>query len=191
LQDILVGFAEDITGRAILVPGDDLNTDGIYGKEATYRDDIALEEQGEHAMRNYDPMFRSLVRRGDILVAGRNFGCGSSREQAATALQSAGIVAIVASSIAQTYQRNAFNNGLIAIECPEAAHRLLRGPRIGAARTAIGPRITIDCRTSHIRVGGERFAFPPLTRTAQELIRAGGLERLVMSERSRWQETCV
>jgi homoaconitate hydratase len=190
-QDVLDGFPSAITGRTLLVPADDLNTDGIYGKDVTYRDDIALAEQGEHAMRTYDPTFRSLVQRGDILIAGRNFGCGSSREQAATALQSAGIAMMIASSIAQTYQRNAFNNGLIVIECPEAAECLLRDARSRSARTAIGPVVRVDFRASTISIGGERFVFAPLNRTAQELIVADGLERLVLSERTSMQESAV
>ena len=96
---------------------------------------------------------------------------------------------IIASSISQTYQRNAFNNGLIVIESPEASERLVREVRAADARTAVGPRITVDFRASSITIEGERFAFAPLNRTAQELIRAGGLERLVMSQRTRVQES--
>src|SRR5690606_36856252 len=98
-QEILDGFPAEVNGRGLIVPVDDLNTDGIYGKEFTYRDDIALADQGAQAMRNYDPAFSTVVRRGDILIAGRNFGCGSSREQAPTALQSAGIAMVIAATV--------------------------------------------------------------------------------------------
>ena len=78
----------------------------IYGKEYTYREGMTPEEMGAVAMRNYDPAFQAIARRGDILVGGRNFGSGSSREQAATALKHRGISLVIAGSYSQTYKRN-------------------------------------------------------------------------------------
>ncbi|MBY0114190.1 MAG: homoaconitase [Phycisphaerales bacterium] len=177
-QQIINGFPRQISGRSLVVTADDLNTDGIYGKDVTYRDDLSIEQQAEHAMRNYDPSFRSLVRSGDVVVAGRNFGCGSSREQAATALLGCGIRFIVAASVSQTYQRNAFNNGLVVIECPELVDALRAPLSDSSARTAIGPSLRIDFVTSTIQLADRIFTFAPLNETAQRLIVAGGLESL-------------
>lgn len=193
-QEILDGFPAEVNGRGLIVPVDDLNTDGIYGKEFTYRDDIALADQGAQAMRNYDPAFSTVVRRGDILIAGRNFGCGSSREQAATALQSAGIAMVIAATVAQTYQRNAFNNRLIVVECPEAvawAREWCAPAAASGARTIPGPQIRIDFRASTISIEERVFAFPSLNATAQTLVCAGGLERMVRDRMATTQECCA
>lgn len=188
-QQIIDGFPRQISGRSLVVTADDLNTDGIYGKDVTYRDDLSIAQQAEHAMRNYDPAFRALVRSGDVVVAGRNFGCGSSREQAATTLLGCGIRFIIAASVSQTYQRNAFNNGLIVIECPAVVEELRASLRSSAAaRTAPGPMIRIAFTTSTIDVADRVFTFAPLNETAQRLIVAGGLESLtrsVLAERPR------
>ena len=79
---------------------------------------------GTKAMLNYDPRFQELARAGDILVGGYNFGSGSSREQAATALKFRGLKMVIAGSYSQTYKRNAFNNGYIVIECPQLLEEL-------------------------------------------------------------------
>jgi len=90
--EILPGFPPSFTGRLLYLPQDNLNTDGIYGKEYTYREDLSREEMGKVAMLNYDPKFQSVAREGDMIVGGRNFGTGSSREQAATALAATAFV---------------------------------------------------------------------------------------------------
>jgi homoaconitate hydratase len=106
-----------------------VNTDGIYPGKYTYEDDMTLARQGEVVMENYDPGFAALVAmlrrgigegggRGVVLVAGYNFGTGSSREQAATALKAAGIPIVVAGSFGDIFKRNAINNGLVCVECP-------------------------------------------------------------------------
>ena len=86
--EIVAGFPDSIRGRALWLPVDNLNTDGIYGGEFTYKDDLTVEQMAAAAMLNYDPKFQELAQPGDVIVAGRNFGTGSSREQAATALAS-------------------------------------------------------------------------------------------------------
>jgi homoaconitate hydratase len=187
-QEIIEGFPSQVSGRSLVVTADDLNTDGIYGKDVTYRDDLSIEQQAEHAMRNYDPSFRSLVRSGDILIAGRNFGCGSSREQAATALIGCGIRFIIAASVSQTYQRNAYNNGLVVIECPALVDALRSSLSDPTSRTTVGPELHIDFTTSSIQLAGRNFMFAPLNETAQRLIVTGGLERLtrsMLTERSQ------
>ncbi|MCZ6507055.1 MAG: 3-isopropylmalate dehydratase, partial [Acidobacteria bacterium] len=99
--------------------GDDVNTDLLFPGKYTYtlRD---LPGIAAHALEDLDPEFASGVRKGDVIVAGRNFGCGSSREQAATCLVYNGIAAVVAESFGRIFYRNAINNGLPVLVCPEA-----------------------------------------------------------------------
>ncbi len=123
--EILAGFPQTMTGRSLLLPVDNLNTDGIYSGKLTYRDDVSDQEMAAAAMANYDPQFNDIAREADIIVAGRNFGTGSSREQAATCLKLRGIQCIIAASFSQTYKRNAFNNGFLVMESPELYQALL------------------------------------------------------------------
>ena len=178
---ILDGFPEGITGRALLLPVDNLNTDGIYGKDVTYRDDLTPDEMAGHAMANYDPAFQEIATDGDIIVAGRNFGAGSSREQAATALKYRGIRTVIAASFSQTYLRNAFNNAFICLESPALADAV-RGEFAreaeGGARTIPAEDLGIDFRAATARWRGETYPLSPLGPAAQELVLAGGLEAL-------------
>jgi homoaconitate hydratase len=84
------------------------------------------QEMAAVIFENYDPNFRSIAQSGDILIGGRNFGTGSSREQAATALKYFGIPCVIAASFSETYKRNAFNNGFVVFECPELVELLRR-----------------------------------------------------------------
>ena len=135
---------------------------------------------GTKAMLNYDPMFQEIARDGDILVGGYNFGSGSSREQAATALKYRGIKMIIAGSYSQTYKRNAFNNGYIVIECPElvdelrASHDGDEEPTIRTGRTA-----RINFTASCIDCDGKNYSFAALGTVAQELIVGGGFEAVI------------
>jgi homoaconitate hydratase len=184
---LIEGFPSSLAGDVVFCHQDNLNTDGIYPGKYTYRDDISAEEQARVVMENYDPAFRDLARRGDLLVGGFNFGTGSSREQAATALKHAGIQAVLAGSFNETYKRNALNNGLLVIEAPELVRDLKA--RFGtAARTVrTGLRAEIDVSRSVVRVervgagpgttvGEDTYGIDPIGIVAQELIRAGGLE---------------
>jgi homoaconitate hydratase len=135
------------------------------------------------AMLNYDPEFQELAKEGDILVSGWNFGSGSSREQAATALKYRGLQLVVAGSYSQTYKRNAFNNGYVVIECPELVG-LLRG-RFGAQKrptVRTGIEAVVDFARSEIRADGKTFAFFPLGEVAQKLIVSGGFEAMLREE---------
>ena len=116
--DILPGFPERVRGRLVFLPADNVNTDAIYGKDYTYRDDVTLETMAKVAMENYDPQFSVRTRQGDVIVSGFNFGTGSSREQAVTCLKAKGIPLVIAASFSQTYLRNAYNNGFLCIEVP-------------------------------------------------------------------------
>ncbi len=180
---ILEGFPDRIQGRVVLVPQDNLNTDGIYGKDYTYRDNMTREEMARVVMENYDPAFRSRIQPGDVLIAGFNFGTGSSREQAATALQAAGIPTVIAGSFSQTYLRNAYNNGFLCIECPEVVERLRaqEAEVIAAGQLTIipGDLIEIDFAESTVRLRGKVYDFPPLGTVPQSLVIAGGIEGII------------
>jgi len=174
------GFPSSHQGRLLFVPRDNLNTDGIYGKDFTYREGMTPEEMAEVVMRNYDPGFASTVEPGDVLVGGYNFGTGSSREQAATALQAAGITLVIAGSFSQTYLRNAFNNGFVCIECPALVDRLKLRFADGESPTVIpGDLLDIDFARGTVALGEEVFTFAPLGSVPQALIIAGGIENQI------------
>jgi homoaconitate hydratase len=174
------GFPARHEGRLLFAPQDNLNTDGIYGKDFTYREDMTPREMAEVVMRNYDPGFASAVEPGDVLVGGYNFGTGSSREQAATALQAAGIGLVIAGSFSQTYLRNAFNNGFVCIECPSLVDRLKqRFGDAGVSTVIPGDRLSVDFARGTVTLGEDVFTFAPLGAVPQALVVAGGIENQV------------
>ncbi|KAF2262918.1 homoaconitase [Lojkania enalia] len=124
LTEILPGFPERISGEIIFCDADNINTDGIYPGKYTYQDDVSREKMAEVCMENYDPDFGTKAKAGDILVSGFNFGCGSSREQAATAILAKGIPLVVAGSFGNIFSRNSINNALMGVEVPKLANRL-------------------------------------------------------------------
>ena len=152
----------NIAGR-VWKYGDGVNTDVIFPGKYTY----SLKEPHEiaaHALEDLDPKFASDAQPGDVIVAGRNWGNGSSREQAVTALKYKGIAAVVAKSFARIYFRNGINQGLLLITCPEA---------VDAAQ--MGDTIEIDLENNVIRLHGRDYSFPPLSATALGIINDGGL----------------
>jgi homoaconitate hydratase len=181
--DILDGFPTGHEGRVLFLPTDNLNTDGIYSKDYTYREDITKEKMAEVVMENYDPEFAGQVQPGDVIVSGYNFGTGSSREQAATALQAAGIKLVIAGSYSQTYLRNAINNGFVCVECPalsDAMRTAYAEQEKAGVRTVIGDEpINLDFAKSVITWRGEEFTFTPLGTPVQEVVIAGGVENQV------------
>ena len=177
---IIAGFPPSVCGRVLFLDKDNLNTDGIYGSKHTYRDDMTPEEMAAVTFENYDPNFNALYQKGDVIVGGLNFGSGSSREQAATALKFKGIPCVIAASFSETYKRNAFNNGFVVFECPELVTHL-RATLKDRKPTTVASEITIDYGKSVLTIDGESFAFSPLSPAAQELIVAGGAENLVAS----------
>ncbi len=181
--EILAGFPAKVKGRLVFLPGDNLNTDGIYGKDYTYREDMTNEMMAAVVMENYDPKFAGLTRSGDLLVGGFNFGTGSSREQAVTALQAKGIPVAVAGSFNQTYLRNAFNNGFLCVELPELVDRLREMFKMEVAsgtKTIVpGDEMEADFAAATLTYRGETFRFPPLGSVPQSLYVAGGAENLV------------
>lgn len=178
--EIIDGFPPSVRGRALFIDKDNLNTDGIYAGKHTYRDDMTPEQMAAVTFENYDSNFNTLYQKGDVVVAGFNFGTGSSREQAATALKFKGIPCVIAGSFSETYKRNAFNNGFVVFECPELVTHLRETLKDRAA-TTVGSEITIDYAKSSLTTDGKSFSFPPLSPAAQELIVAGGAENLVAS----------
>jgi homoaconitate hydratase len=181
--EILPGFPERVKGRLVFVPNDNVNTDAIYGKDYTYRDDMSREMMAKIVMENYDPQFASRTQAGDVIVSGFNFGTGSSREQAVTCLKAKGIPLVIAASFSQTYLRNAYNNGFLCVEVPELVKKLREqfAPQIaGEEKTIIpGDDIEIDFTSGTIAWRGEEFAFPPLGSVPQSLVIADGVENLV------------
>jgi len=180
--EIMPGFPSEVRGRLVFLPQDNLNTDGIYGKDYTYRDDMTREMMAKVVMENYDPLFPRLTRAGDVVVGGFNFGTGSSREQAVTALLAKGIPLVIAGSFSQTYLRNAFNNGFLCVEVPELVARLrqLFRDRVSTDRTIIpGDEVHINFTTGTIAYRSASFHFPPLGTVPQSLVIAHGVENLV------------
>ena len=181
--EILPGFPERVEGRLVFMPQDNINTDAIYGKDYTYRDDMTAEMMARVVMENYDPQFSLRTHAGDVIVGGFNFGTGSSREQAVTCLKAKGIPLIVAASFSQTYLRNAYNNGFLCIEVPELIKRLREqfALEIGAKEKTIipGEKLDIDFTGSTVTWRSERFVFPPFGAVPQSLVIAGGAENVV------------
>ncbi|KAF2097498.1 mitochondrial homoaconitase [Rhizodiscina lignyota] len=124
LTPILPGFPSKVTGELVLCDADNINTDAIYPGKYTYQDDVPKEKMAEVCMENYDPEFGSVAKAGDILVSGFNFGTGSSREQAATAILAKGIPLVVAGSFGNIFSRNSINNALLGVELPRLINRL-------------------------------------------------------------------
>ncbi len=183
--EILDGFPAGHEGRVLFLPKDNLNTDGIYSKDYTYRDDVTPQEMARVVMENYDPDFAGMVQAGDVVVAGYNFGTGSSREQAATALQAAGIRCVIAASYSDTYLRNAINNGFLCVQSAELSDalraRFAAEEKDGVRTVAAGP-ISLDFQRSTAVWQDTTYRFVPLGTPVQELVIAGGVENMVRAQ---------
>jgi 3-isopropylmalate dehydratase small subunit len=152
-----------IEGRAWKF-GNDLDTDVII--PARYLNTSDPEELAKHLMEDADKDFRGKVKPGDIIVAGKNFGCGSSREHAPIAIKAAGIQAVIAKSFARIFYRNAFNIGLPIFESVEASEKIKEADLIGIdASNGIIKNLTTN----------EEYKANPIPPFMQELISAGGL----------------
>jgi 3-isopropylmalate/(R)-2-methylmalate dehydratase small subunit len=143
--------------------GDAVNTDVIFPGKYTYTISDPVE-MAVHALEDLDPTFASAVRPNDVIVAGHNWGCGSSREQAVTCLKEAGVGAIIARSFARIYYRNCLNNALPAIICPQA---------VDAAKP--DDPMEIDLEEGRICLPAGEFRFPPLPEAVMGIFKAGGL----------------
>ncbi|RKF74634.1 Homoaconitase, mitochondrial [Golovinomyces cichoracearum] len=202
--EILPGFPEKVEGEILFCDTDNINTDGIYPGKYTYQDNISLEKMAEVCMENYDPKFGSVAREGDILVSGFNFGCGSSREQAATAILAKKIPLVVCGSFGNIFARNSINNALMGVESPRLVQRLreyysnlkrktsdeLKGTKEQILTRRTGWKLTWDVRQSQLVVtedDGKMWSekvveLPP---NVQEIIACGGLEKWVQAELSK------
>lgn len=143
--------------------GNDIDTDLII--PARYLNTSDPVELAKHCMEDADPTFAGNVKEGEIIVGGKNFGCGSSREHAPIAIKAAGVSCVVARSFARIFYRNSFNMGLPILECDEAD------------RFATGDTLSVDFATGEIRHGqsGETFSTKPIPPFMQELVQSGGL----------------
>lgn len=144
--------------------GDNVDTDAII--PARYLNTSDPTELAKHVMEDADPNFPSKIKAGDIIIAGANFGCGSSREHAPIAIKAAGLQAVIAKSFARIFYRNAFNIGLPIFESEDASEKI-----------AEGDEIEIDAAKGKIKniSKGEDYTAKPIPPFMQELISAGGL----------------
>ena len=144
--------------------GDNVDTDVII--PARYLNTIDKAELASHCMEDIDKEFVNKVKPGDIMVAGANFGCGSSREHAPIAIKESGISLVIAKSFARIFYRNSINIGLAIVECPEAAEAIVDGHKVEAD---LDNGVITDLTT------GEKFETKPFPEFIQKIISAGGL----------------
>ena len=143
--------------------GDNINTDMLFPGKYTYTCSTA-EEIKPHLLEDLDPSFAKNVTEGDLIFAGKNFGCGSSREQPVIGLKAVGIAAVVAGSFARIFYRSAINQGLLLIECPKAVSAYHEGDTV-----------SLDVKNGTIMVGSKTFSFPKLPAEILAIRDAGGL----------------
>ena len=144
--------------------GDGVNTDVIFPGKYTYTISHDPAELARHALEDLDPSFAANVRPGDVIVAGRNWGNGSSREQAVTCLVASGVKAVIAASFARIFYRNAINSGLLVIECPAIVPRL-----------SMGDTVELDEAAGVLRCAAGEFPYPSLPESVHAIVAAGGL----------------
>ncbi len=155
----------------VFVYGDDINTDVIFPGKYTYTV-TEPDEIASHALEDEDPDFVKEVKQGDIIVAGKNFGCGSSREQAAFCFKYLGMGAVIAESYSRIYYRNCINAGLPALEIRGLTENLKRGDEI-----------EIDTELGKVKLSdGRTFSFPPLPPEVNGIMEAGGLENFIRAK---------
>ena len=148
--------------------GDHVDTDQII--PARYLNSSDAKELASHCMEDADPTFVEKAEEGDMIVAGENFGCGSSREHAPISIKHAGVACVIAKSFARIFFRNAINTGLPILECPEAAEVIAEGDEV---------EVDIAAGTiRHVRTG-TTFDTAPFPKELREIIAAGGLMNYV------------
>lgn len=143
--------------------GDDINTDMLFPGKYTYTCSTP-EDIKPHLLEDLDASFAEKVKSGDIIFAGKNFGCGSSREQPVVGLKAVGIKAVIAKSFARIFYRSAINQGLLLIESSDAVNAY-----------AEGDEVIVDANEGVIQVGDESFHFPQLPPEIIAIQKAGGL----------------
>jgi len=155
-------ISTDKLGGPSIVFGDSVNTDVII--PGRYLVSIDPAELATHAFEPLGAEVQARLLRSPVIVAGRNFGCGSAREQAATCLIGAGVKAVVARSYSRVFFRNAINTGLVAVECPAAVDAVKEGDDVW-----------VDYTAGTVTVGGTDYAFAPFPAVLKEILEAGGL----------------
>ena len=143
--------------------GDNIDTDVIIAARYLNTSEPALLEK--HVMEDADPSFSSKVSKGDIIVAGENFGCGSSREHAPIAIKAAGVDIVIAKSFARIFYRNAFNTGLLILECKDT-DKIAEGDKL---------EVSLDNGSIKNLSKNEEYKFEAMPEFMQELVKAGGL----------------
>ncbi len=143
--------------------GDNIDTDLIIA--ARYLNTSDPQELAKFVMEDADPTFKDRVKAGDIIVAGENFGCGSSREHAPIALKAAGVSAVIAKSFARIFYRNAFNMGLTILELDESSE-IKEGDTVS---------VDLDSGTIESKSNSKTYRFAPIPPFMQELVSCGGL----------------
>jgi 3-isopropylmalate/(R)-2-methylmalate dehydratase small subunit len=151
-----------LEGAAVVIPGDDVDTDVMYPGQYLNIDDP--EQMKPYLFEGYDPSLRDQLGPHAIVVTGRNFGVGSSREHVVQALKAWGVQAVLGSSFARIFRRNCVNLGLAIFEAPDAAQT-----------AKPGSKIRIDTEAGEIDVDGHRFPVPPVPELVAEMQAAGGL----------------
>ena len=151
--------------------GDDVDTDAII--PARYLNTTDPRELASHCMEDADAGFAKKVRPGDIIIAGKNFGCGSSREHAPIAIKAAGVSCVIAQSFARIFYRNAFNMGLPILESPEASAGISEGDEI---------EVDLDSGVIVNRTTGQTYRAQPIPPFMQKLVEAGGLIEYVKQQ---------
>ncbi len=154
--------------------GDDVNTDFIL--PGIYLELTNPEEMGKHAMEGIDPEFAEKVESGDVIIGGRNFGLGSSREHAPIALKYSGVSAVIAEGFARIFYRNAANLGLPALECPDVSDEI-----------KTGDTVEVDLVEGKIIVNGDKeLDFTPVPEFMMDIIKAGGLREYIKNNKDKW-----
>ncbi len=154
--------------------GDDVNTDFIL--PGVYLELTEPKELAKHAMEGIDKEFAKKVKPGDIIVGGKNFGLGSSREHAPIALKYAGVSAVVAEGFARIFYRNATNLGLPALECTNVSKEIMTGDNV-----------EIDLTEGMIAVNEKkRLSYKPIPEFMMEILNAGGLSNYIKNDRHNW-----
>lgn len=213
---LLPNFPPLFSGPLLFAPQDNLNTDALYPGKYTYQDDITPVRQAEVVMENYDPSFAAVVTSlrngqqpasdndakspaytsrngaGTVLASGFNFGTGSSREQAATALRNAGIPLVIAGSFGDIFKRNAINNGLLCVECPDLIAELTeqfaqdatrgKGTKDGQLTAQTGWNVELQSAEGALKVRFQKgdqtkeYTVGNIGKSVQEVWLAGSLE---------------
>jgi 3-isopropylmalate/(R)-2-methylmalate dehydratase small subunit len=158
--------------------GSNVDTDVII--PARYLNTSDSSELAKHCMEDIDPEFVNKVKIGDMIVAGKNFGCGSSREHAPISIKAAGISCVIASTFARIFYRNALNIGLPIMECEEATERIKAGDEI---------EVNFDTGEIYNQTKNQMYQAQPFPKFMQELIAADGLVKYIQDMRNRMEES--